>query len=166
MLDRLSRRTANLLGFLACAALMAYALYVQYVLNLIPCPLCIFQRVAVISLGVIFLIAALHNPGSLGARIYAALLALVALAGSGVSARHAWIQAQPPGTVASCGASLDYMMDIMPISRVVSKVLSGSGECAEINWRFLGLSMPWWVLFALFALGSWALWNNLRRRAL
>ena len=161
-----SRRAGNFLGFFACVALMGYALYAQYVLNLLPCPLCIFQRVAVIALGVVFLIAAIHNPGALGARIYAALLFLSAAAGVAVSSRHVWIQAQPAGSVASCGASLDYMMDIMPLSRVISKVLAGSGECAEINWRFLGLSMPWWVLFALVALGAWAIWNNaLRRRA-
>jgi disulfide bond formation protein DsbB len=159
-----SRRAGNFLGFLACVALMAYALYAQYVLNLFPCPLCIFQRIAVISLGVIFLIAAIHNPGTLGARIYGVLLFLAAAAGIGVSARHVWIQAQPAGSVPSCGAGLDYMLDIMPLSRVISKVLSGSGECAEINWRFLGLSMPWWVLFSLIALGAWAVWNNVFRR--
>lgn len=156
----ISRRTGNFLGFVACAALIAYALYTQYFLNLMPCPLCIFQRVAVIAVGVVFLIAALHNPGTLGARIYAVLLFVVAALGMGVSARHAWIQAQPPGTVASCGASLEYMMDVMPFSRMVGKVLSGSGECAEINWQLFGLSMPWWVLFALIALAGWAIWNN------
>jgi disulfide bond formation protein DsbB len=159
-----SRRAGNFLGFLACVALMGYALYSQYVLNLLPCPLCIFQRVAVIVLGLVFLIGAIHNPGTLGARIYAVLLFLVAAAGIGVSARHVWIQAQPPGTVASCGASLDYMLDINPLWKVISKVLAGSGECAEINWRFLGLSMPWWVLFSLVALAAWAVWNNALRR--
>jgi disulfide bond formation protein DsbB len=159
-----SRRAGNFLGFLACVALMGYALYAQYVLNLFPCPLCIFQRIAVIAVGLIFLIAAVHNPGAFGARIYGALLFLAAATGIGVSARHVWIQAQPPGTVPSCGAGLDYMLDIMPLSRVISKVLSGSGECAEINWRFLGLSMPWWVLFSLIALAAWAVWNNVRRR--
>ena len=159
------RRIANLTGFLACAALMAYALYAQYALHLEPCPLCIFQRIAVIALGVIFLIAALHGPRR-RAPIYAVLIGCAAAAGIAVAARHLWIQAQPPGTVAACGASLSYMLDILPLREVIAKVLSGSGECAEINWRFpgkSGLSMPAWVLASLVLLGGWGLVVNLRR---
>lgn len=155
-----SRRLANGLGFVACAALMGYALYAQYVLGLEPCPLCIFQRVAVIVLGVLFLIAALHDPGRSGARVYAVLLSVAALAGILVSARHIWIQAQPPGTVAACGAGLDYMLDIMPVTDVITKVLTGSGECGKIDWRLLGLSMPWWVLISLALLATWAVAVN------
>ena len=158
-----NRRLGNGLGFLVCVALMAYALYAQHVLGLAPCPLCIFQRVAVISVGVVFLIAALHNPGTTGARIYGALILLAAACGIGIAARHVWIQAQPPGTVAACGADLDFMMDIMPLTQVVSKVLTGSGECGTVDWQFLGLSMPWWVLIALVALGAWGAGVNFRR---
>src|SRR5690349_24329899 len=107
----INRRVGNALGFIACAALMGYALFAQHALGLEPCPLCIFQRVAVISVGVLFLIAALHNPGRTGARIYGVLLVIAALAGVLISSRHIWIQAQPPGTVAACGASLDYLME-------------------------------------------------------
>jgi disulfide bond formation protein DsbB len=155
-----NRRIGNGIGALACAALMAYALYAQHVLGLEPCPLCIFQRIAVIALGIIFLIAAVHNPGTLGARFYATLLLITAIAGGFISGRHVWIQAQPEGSVPACGAGLDYMMDIMPLSDVVAKVLSGSGECSRIEWRLLGLSMPWWVLFAILALAAWALLVN------
>lgn len=156
------RRLGNGLGFLACAALMAYALYAQHVLGLAPCPLCIFQRVAVITVGVIFLIAALHNPNTTGARIYGALILLAAASGIGIAARHVWIQAQPPGTVAACGADLDFLMDIMPITQVVTKVLTGSGECGTVDWQFLGLSMPWWVLISLAVLAMWAAIVNFR----
>ena len=159
----ISRRLGNTLGFLFCAALMGYALYAQYGLGLEPCPLCIFQRVAVISVGVLFLIAALHNPGHTGARVYAVLLAIAAIAGCLICVRHLWIQAQPPGSVAACGASLDYLLDIMPVTEVITKVLTGSGECGNVDWRFLSLSMPWWVLFSLLAAGAWALIVNLRR---
>jgi protein dithiol:quinone oxidoreductase len=159
-----NRRLGNVLGFLACAALMAYALYAQHVLDLAPCPLCIFQRVAVISVGVVFLVAALHNPGSWGARVYAALMLIAAAGGMGIAARHIWIQAQPPGTVAACGADLNFLMDIMPITDVITKVLTGSGECGKVDWRLLGLSMPWWVLMALLALGVWAVVVNGRAR--
>jgi protein dithiol:quinone oxidoreductase len=158
----ISRRAGNALGFLACVGLMAYALYAQHVLGLEPCPLCIFQRVAVIVVGVLFLIAALHNPSGKGAYVYGGLIDLAALAGIGISARHIWIQAQPPGTVAACGADLDYMLDIMPFTEVVNKVLFGSGECGKVDWTLLGLSMPWWVLIALVALGTWAVVVNFR----
>jgi len=157
------RRLGNALGFLACAALMAYALYAEHVLGLAPCPLCIFQRAAVIVLGVLFLLAALHGPGRMGARLYGILLGLAALAGMLVAGRHIWIQAQPPGSVAACGADLDYLLEIMPVTEVITKVLTGSGECGKIDWTLLGLSMPWWVLIALAGLGAWALWVNFRR---
>ena len=162
----ISRRAGNALGFLACAALMGYALFAQHVLGLNPCPLCIFQRVAVITVGVLFLIAALHNPaGSKGARFYGVLIDLAVLAGMAISARHIWIQAQPPGTVASCGADLNYLLEIMPVTEVVNKVLFGSGECGKIDWTLLGLSMPWWVLISLFVLGTWSLVINFLGRA-
>ena len=163
MLSAIGRRSGNALGFIACAVLMGYALYAQYVLGLAPCPLCIFQRVATIATGVLFLIAALHNPRPTGARVYGALIGLSALCGVLVSARHIWIQAQPPGTVAACGADLDYLLDIMPVTEVVSKVLTGSGECGKIDWTLLGLSMPWWVAISLGVLGAWALLVNFRK---
>jgi len=77
-----------------------------------------------------------------------------------VAARHMWIMAQPPGSVAECGASLDYMMDVLPLHEVLAKVLSGSGECAKLDWQFAGLNMPTWVLIALVGLGTWGLAVN------
>ena len=163
MLSAISRRSGNALGFVACAALMGYALYAQYVLGLAPCPLCIFQRIATIITGVLFLIAAIHAPRGIGARVYAALISLAALGGILISARHIWIQAQPPGTVAACGADLDYLLDIMPVTEVVTKVLTGSGECGKVDWTLFGLSMPWWVALSLGVLGLWALFINLKK---
>lgn len=165
MLSAISRRSGNALGFLACAGLMGYALYVQYVLGLQPCPLCIFQRIATIVTGILFLIAAIHNPRGNGARVYGAVIALAALAGMLISARHVWIQAQPPGTVAACGADLDYLLEIMPVTDVISKVLTGSGECGTVDWTLLGLSMPWWVAISLALLGTWAVVVNYKKSA-
>jgi protein dithiol:quinone oxidoreductase len=157
----ISRRGANALGFLACVALMAYALYAQHGLGLEPCPLCVFQRVAVIAVGVLFLAAAVHDPGGRGARVYGVLILVAVLVGVVISGRHIWIQAQPPGTVAACGADLDYLLEIMPVTEVITKVLTGSGECGTVDWRFLGLSMPWWVAISLAVLGGWAALANL-----
>jgi disulfide bond formation protein DsbB len=163
MLSAISRRSGNALGLLACAGLMGYALYAQYVLGLAPCPLCIFQRIATIVTGILFLLAAIHNPRGSGARVYGALIALAALGGMLISARHVWIQAQPPGTVAACGADLNYLLEIMPVTDVISKVLTGSGECGTVDWTLLGLSMPWWVAISLAVLGAWALLVNYKK---
>jgi disulfide bond formation protein DsbB len=149
----LSRRGANFIGALACGLLLGYAYYLQYVEHLEPCPLCIFQRVAVFALGVAFLVAALHNPQRIGARLYGVLIALVAAAGIGVAARHVYIQGLPPGQVPSCGATLDYMLEVFPLMQVIRTVLTASGECGVVDWQFLGLSMPWWVLICLIVLG-------------
>ena len=160
----MSRRQGNLLGFAACAALLAYAYYAQFVLHLDPCPLCIFQRVGVFALGFIFLSAALHDPVHRGRRMYASLLALAALATIGVALRQLYIQSLPEGSVPACGASLDFMLRVFSLSEVLVKVLSGSGECAKVSWTFLGLAMPGWVLIAALTLGVYGLWVNLRRR--
>lgn len=160
----INRRVGNALGLLTCAALMAYALYAQHVLELNPCPLCIFQRVAVIAVGALFLMAALHDPSGKGSVVYGALIALAALIGIGISARHIWIQAQPPGSVAACGADLDYLLEILPVTEVITKVLTGSGECGKVDWSLLGLSMPWWVLISLAVLATWAILVNMVAR--
>jgi disulfide bond formation protein DsbB len=121
----IERRTGNLLGVFACLGLTGYAYYAQYGLGLEPCPLCILQRVAVIGVGVLFLLAWLHNPGDRGARIYGGLIDLVAVSGIAVAARQIWIINQPPGSVAECGASLDYMMAVLPLHEVLAKVRHG-----------------------------------------
>jgi len=160
----MTARTANGLGFLACVLLLAYAYYAQYALHLEPCPLCIFQRVGIFATGVLFGVAAVHDPASWGRRVYAALLVLAALATIGVAVRQLYIQSLPPGTVAACGASLDFMLKVFPLTEVLVKVLTGSGECAVVTWRFLGLAMPAWVLIAALCLAAHGLWANLPRR--
>ena len=156
----LTRRTGNLLGAFACVGLIVYALFVQYGLGQEPCPLCILQRVAVITAGLLFLAAFIHDPADRGARIYGMLIDLAAVLGILVSARHMWIIAQPPGSVAECGASLDYMLDVLPLHEVLGKILTGSGECAKVDWHFLGLNMPTWVLMALVGVGTWGVVVN------
>jgi len=157
-------RSANFLGFLACAGLLVFAYYAQFVMRLEPCPLCIFQRIGMLAIGIVFGLAALHDPAGRPRRVYAALLGLTALATSGVSVRHLYIQSLPPGSVPACGASLDFMLKVFSLSDVLVKVLTGSGECQKVDWRLLGLAMPAWVLIAALALGAWGVWNNLRRR--
>jgi len=159
----LTRRALNFAGAGACALLLGYAYYSQYVGGLEPCPLCIFQRVAVMKLGVAFLLAALHNPGQTGARVYAGLIGLVALAGVGVAGRHVYIQSLPKGSVPECGATLDFLLDVFPLFDVIRQVLTASGECGVVDWRFLGLSMPMWVLICVIVLGTAGVVVNSRR---
>ncbi|MET0282512.1 MAG: disulfide bond formation protein B [Steroidobacteraceae bacterium] len=144
---RTHRRLATVVLALGCFLMFGYALYVQHHDGLEPCPLCIFQRVAVVSLGVVLVLAAaLPGRWRVAGNVSAVLIGVAGLAGMAVSARHLYIQSLPPGQVPVCGATLDYMFEVFPVADVLRKVLTGSGECARIDWTFLGLSMPAWVL--------------------
>ena len=157
------RRFANFIGFLACAGLMGYALYSQHVLGFEPCPLCIFQRIGVIAMGVVFLVAALHHPRGWGRYVYGGLVGLTSLATIGVAARHLYVQSLPAGSVPSCGAPLDVLIQFTPIIEIIKKVLTGGGECQEVNWQFLGLAMPAWVLISALVIGIAGVLANVRR---
>jgi disulfide bond formation protein DsbB len=159
-----NRRLINAAGAFACLALLGYALYAQYALHLEPCPLCIFQRITIIALGVAFLLAALHHPRGWGAYVYMALIAATALATIGISGRHWYVQSQPPGSIPACGAPLNTLLEMFPVTEVIRKVLHAGGECAEINWTFLGLSMPVWVLICAAVLGIGGVLGNIPRR--
>jgi protein dithiol:quinone oxidoreductase len=154
----------NFLGVALCLGLLGYAWYAQAVLQLEPCPLCIFQRVGVAVIGALFLLAALHHPRPWGARVYGVLLVLAAFATMAVAARHLWIQHLPEGAVPACGATLSYMLEVFPVSDVVRKVLTGSGECARVTWTMLGVTMPGWVLLATAALGVLGAYANFSGR--
>jgi disulfide bond formation protein DsbB len=157
-----TRRVLNLAGFLACSGMMGFALYAQYVLELEPCPLCVFQRMAVIALGITFLMAALHNPQGWARRVYVAVIVIAAGAGAAVATRHVWLQNLPADKVPTCGPGLGYMLDNFPLGDALSMVFTGSGECADVAWRFIGLSMPTWVLIGVGALAVFGVWNSLR----
>jgi protein dithiol:quinone oxidoreductase len=160
-----SRRLPNLVGFLVCAALLGYALYTQFYQGLEPCPLCIFQRIGMALLGLVFLFAALHDPGHAGRAVYAVLLGIAALLTAAVAARHVYVQHLPPGSLPSCGAPLAMLLKFTPVLQLIRKVLTGSGECGEVNWRFLGLAMPTWVLIWAVLLGIFGVRANLRQEA-
>jgi len=150
----LNYRVLNLAGFAACAVLIISALIMQHVFEMEPCPLCIFQRISFMAAGLFFLIAALHNPSGSSRTVYNGLTLVSLFAGIGLALRHIWLQNLPPSEVPSCGPGLDYMMEVLPYTDVISKVLQGSGECAEVSWTFMGLSIPWWTLFAYLGLAA------------
>lgn len=161
-----SFRCQFLFGFLVCAALLAYAVFAQYGQLFEPCPLCIFQRVAMAAVGVAGLLGALHNPTGRAGRIAYGLLAFLAAAtGAAIAARHVWLQHLPPDQVPACGPGLSFMIESMPsYLDVVKKVLQGSGECAEVNWILLGHSMPEWTLLCFVLLAIGALVAGFRKR--
>lgn len=156
-------RLLNLAGFLACAGMMGFALYAQYMLLLDPCPLCVFQRIATILLAIVFLLAALQNPGRLGARVYAFLVLLVAGGGVAVASWHVYLQNLPADKVPSCGPGFEYIMENFALFDALGLIFQGSGECAEVVWRLFGVSMPTWVIIGLGGLGIFGIWNNLRK---
>ena len=157
------RRLLNGGCLLICLTGLGFAYHAQFYLGLEPCPLCIFQRLALFGLGVIFLLATLHNPADWGAKVYGALLGLSAAAGSGISARHVWLQHLPPEETPRCGPGLDYLLETLPLSETVREVLTGSGECAQVDWTLLGLSMPQWTLLLFLGLGVVGVVGNWRQ---
>ena len=135
-----------LLVALVCASMIGYALYVQHALFIDPCPLCVFQRLAFITMGSAAFLAFLHNPGVTGRWIYTGVLALGGITGAAIAGRHVWLQHLPADQVPDCGMGLNYMLETLPFAEVLAEVFHGSGECAEVAWTFLGLSMPNWSL--------------------
>lgn len=156
-------RLTNLLLFVVCAGLLAYAYYSQLVLGLHPCPLCMTQRFFVLLIGLFGLIAFVHNPAVLGRRIYAVLGILSGCVGAAVAGRHVWIQNLPEDQVPACGPSIEYLLDAFPLGEAITLLLRGDGNCADVVWQFLGLSMPSWVLIAFVGLIVVNLWQIFRK---
>ncbi|MBK1873960.1 MULTISPECIES: disulfide bond formation protein B [Marinobacter] len=142
------------LVFIVCAGLLGVAFYMEHVMGLEPCPLCWLQRFGFMGVGLVSLLAALHGPGEVGVRVYGLLLAVTAGAGLGVAGRQLWLQNLPADQVPACGPSVDYMLEVLPFMEVLSTALKGTGDCAAVVWRFLGLSIPGWsaVFFVLLVI--------------
>lgn len=142
----ITARNLNLAIFVACLSLLGFGLYLEHGQGLEPCPLCVFQRIAYIAITIIALIAAIHDPQNIMRVIYNVLLILTALTGAGIAARQTWLQHLPPERVPACGPGLDYMLEVFPLGQALKMILSGSGECAEVQWTFIGLSIAEWSL--------------------
>lgn len=149
-------------GFAVCAAMLAYAYYSQFQLAIEPCPLCIFQRIAFIVMGIFFLVGALHAPERTGRRVYGLLVLLAAAAGAAIAGYHIWVQHQPPDPMAGCAPGFNYMVENFPISKVLKMAFTGHADCAEVNWTLLGLSMPFWTLLSFVLIGAGGVWAAFR----
>ena len=149
-------RKLALAGFLVCAGLIGFALYLQYFENQEPCPLCMIQRLCYFALGMVFLAAALQAPGRIGVRVYGVLAFIAAAVGAGFAARHVWLQRHPPD-IESCTADLFFQLKKFPALDVVERALRATGDCAKVDWTLLHLSIAewsllWFVLLALLAI--------------
>ena len=143
--------------------MMGVALTFEHLMHLEPCSMCIFQRVAVISAGTIALIGAIHHPAAIGIKVYGGLTVLASMIGAGLSIQHLWLQSLPEDEVPACGPGLDYLMDIFPLFDVIKMVLSGDGNCAEVVWSFMGISIPGWTLVGFIGLIALAGYQVLRK---
>ncbi len=159
-----SIRTTNLILFLGCATLLAIAFYLEFVVGMEPCPLCQTQRICVGLVGLIALIAFIHNPRHWGRRVYALIGLVFALGGAYFASRQLWLQSLPPDQVPACGpTNLSYMLDAWPFMDVLKVMLQGSGNCAEVD-KVFGVTIPLWNLLAFGGMALVNLWQLARRR--
>ena len=157
-------RGFNLFMAFVCYQLLVTAYYFQYVEGMEPCPLCIFQRIGVLFVGIWFLLRGIHNPlaGSAWRPTYSILGLISAILGGIVSGRHLWLQSLPEGEIPACGPALDFLVEMLPINEVISTVLAGDGECAKVSWNMFGISMPGWVLIFFVAVSTMMIFNLYR----
>jgi protein dithiol:quinone oxidoreductase len=149
--------------FLACVSLLVYAIYyLQGKLYLDPCPMCILQRYCFIAVGLVALAGAIHDPDFKGRRWYGAFIGLFSLAGIGVAVRHIWVQHFPPPGGGCAAGDLDYLINTFSLAQALPKIFAGTGECSEVKWRFLTLSIPEWALVWFVALAVFGLFAVLK----
>lgn len=157
-------RFSFLIGFVGSLALMAGALYLEHWVGLVPCPMCIVQRICVIGFGLVCLIGALHGPGQTGRRLYALLALLFVIVGGATAGRQIWLQSVPADQLEACLPSLEFMVQALPFQEVVRLVFMGTADCAEVGWTLFGMSLPEWSLLAFVGMAVYCLVQLLRRR--
>lgn len=159
----LSIRNTNLIIFLGCVFLILVGVYLEHVMKLAPCPLCITQRALIDGVGLLALIAFIHNPGVAGRRIYAFAAVATAIAGAAFAMRQLWLQSLPADQVPACGPDLAYMFEVFPFMEAFKMLLQGDGSCAEIH-KVLGLSIPTWTLGAFIGLAIINIFQAVRKK--
>ncbi len=159
-------RHCYLLLWVGSIVLIAIALFMQYQMDLIPCALCMTQRVFIIAIGIVALAAWLHQPKTAGAKVYPITGIILAIIGGGFSSRHIWLQSLPEDLAPACGPSLSYLLDTVPFLEALTVLLQGDGNCAESVWSFLGLTIPGWTLVAfigMLATNGVILWKAIQK---
>ncbi len=142
----ISPRIVFLLTAFACASLLGYGYYLQFVEGLEPCPMCIAQRICYFVIAIVSLAGAAHGPKLRAVYVYASLTVFSAMVGAAVAGRQVWLQHLPPDLVPECGPGLAFMLEVYPLAEVIQKAFIGTGECAQVAWTFLGFSIAAWSL--------------------
>lgn len=159
-----SYRIVNLAQALTSFVLIIIAVaYFENSLKFEPCYLCMIQRAFIITIGIICFLAGIHNPGQFGQRVYATVSICIVITGSYFSAKQLWLQSLPEDQVPSCGIPVEYLFDTFSFREAVSMLLKGDGNCAEVQWQMLGLSMPGWVMVSFIGFGVMGLIQFLRK---
>lgn len=155
-----------LLGSL-CFILLSYGYYLQFVEYLEPCPMCIFQRLCYVAAGSVAIAGAIHAPQRLGTAFYIVAIALSSVVGAAIAGRQTWLQHLPSELIPECGPDLEFMLEMYPLLETIERALSGTGDCAEVSWTFLNLSIAEWSLACftvMFTVSVWQLVLNQRRK--
>jgi len=163
MIAKLSGRTGFAAGAAVCAALLGFGYYLQYARGLEPCPLCHVQRGFFYAVMAVFILGAAHGLGRTAGIVYGVLTALFAAGGVTAASRQVWLQHLPADKVPQCGPDLFFMLENFPLGTTLQKLIQGSGECAKVDWTFLGMSIAEWSLVWFVALALYALWLGIRR---
>lgn len=142
----LSHRAIHLLFLLGCSGLVLTAIFIEPFKSLNPCPMCMMQRGLFVAIAAISLVAVIHGARAWGRRVYAVLTGVTAMLGAGVAGRQIWLQNLPEEQVPACGPGLDFMLEVFPLMEVLEMALRGTGDCAEVQWQWLGLTIPGWSL--------------------
>lgn len=158
-----SVRKTNFLIFILCTLMMLAAAYMEHVMKMIPCSLCITQRGFVVLTGLLALAAALHNPAVTGKRVYAVLGIISPILGACFAGRQLWLQSLPADQVPACGPGLAYMFEVFPFMDALKLLLQGDGNCAHVD-KILGLSLALWTLIAFIGLAGVNLYQLLRKQ--
>jgi len=158
-------RLLFLMIFLGSALLLFTAIFIEPFTSMNPCPMCMMQRVFFVGLGMLALIAALHNPGYFGQKVYALLIAVFAVSGGSIAVRQLWLQSLPEAQVPACGPGMDYMLEVFPLLEVIEMAIRGTGDCAKVQWTYWGVSIPGWSLLAFSAFAIIALIILFRKRS-
>lgn len=146
-----------------CAGLIGYALYLQLVENLLPCPLCVVQRIAYWLVGLTALVAFFHLPQTLGRRVYGALVAVFAFSGAAVAVRHAWLVRYPEAF--ECGISPEEeFLNALPLARWWPSMFEANGDCADVTWKFASLTLPDWSAIFFIIFGGLAVYLLIAKR--
>ena len=145
----------------SCLSLLAYGYYLEFFEDLLPCPMCIFQRLGYMAITLVSLIAVIQAPQRTGGITYGVLVIIFSTIGASIAGRQTWLQHIPPGLVPECGPGLEFMLEMYPLLETIERALLGTGDCAEVSWTFIGMSIAEWSLICFIGLLVVALYQTI-----